>query len=80
MADITDKPHIMMHSSDVESAHGSFKGFHRYDLITLSVNQNSSEITRYWSPTSFLTLCRTFPLISFITALSALSIGSEVCS
>ncbi|KAF1752960.1 hypothetical protein GCK72_019515 [Caenorhabditis remanei] len=29
MAEITGKPHVMMHSSDVESAHGSFKGFSR---------------------------------------------------
>ncbi|CAL2044050.1 unnamed protein product [Caenorhabditis brenneri] len=52
MAEITGKPHVMMHSSDVESAHGSFKGFHRnYALMVpnfLPYSMSNFTIQHWW--------------------------------
>ncbi|CAB3396745.1 unnamed protein product [Caenorhabditis bovis] len=35
MAQLSGKHHVLMHSSDVESSHGSYKGFHRNYAITV---------------------------------------------
>lgn len=52
MAEITGKPHVMMHSSDVESAHGSFKGFSRnYAIMVpnfLPYSMSNFTIEKYW--------------------------------
>lgn len=52
MAEITEKPHVMMHSSDVESAHGSFKGFHRnYALMVpnfLPYSMSNFTTDKWW--------------------------------
>uniref|UniRef100_A0A8R1DQH4 glucuronosyltransferase n=1 Tax=Caenorhabditis japonica TaxID=281687 RepID=A0A8R1DQH4_CAEJA len=52
MAEVTGKPHVMMHSSDVESAHGSFKGFSRnYALMVpnfLSYSMPDFTVDKWW--------------------------------
>ncbi|CAI5451685.1 unnamed protein product [Caenorhabditis angaria] len=52
MAELSGKPHVMMHSSDVESAHGTFKGFSRnYAILVpnfLPYSMSDFTIEKYW--------------------------------